>query len=424
MTFTTRGAGVLLLACCAVLPVTMAEAASSIAPYDRSRNVPVLREVWDLVSSNFYDPDLNGLDWESALKRYALAVSKIKTRSEFAEVVNRMIGELQTSHTRYFTPEEPEYYQILDIFSGSTIGEELTRDFPGGRVVYPGIGAFTREIDGKVFVTGVVDGSQAERAELRVGDEIVSANGAPFEAVNSFVGKVGHEVVLDVRRTADPEQRLEIAVVPELIQPREMFEKAIAESAAVHRRVGKSVAYVRVWSYAGREYQELLLDQLAQEPIRDADALVLDIRDGWGGADPRYLNMFNEEVPTLTSFLRDGTELHYDPQWRRPVVLLVNGGTRSGNEILAFGFKKFGIGPVVGGTTAGAVVAGKPFMLSDDSLLYLAVRDVLVDGIRLEGVGVDPDHLVPFDVRYAAGNDPQIERALDVAAEAAVSGAG
>ncbi|MDX1388497.1 MAG: S41 family peptidase, partial [Acidobacteriota bacterium] len=157
--------------------------------------------------------------------------------------------------------------------------------------------------------------------------------------------------------------------------------------------------------------------------IRDADALVLDIRDGWGGADPRYLNLFNHNVPTLTSFLRDGTELHYDPQWRKPVVLLVNGGTRSGNEIMAFGFKKFGIGPVVGSTTAGAVVGGKPFLLSDASLLYLAVRDALVDGIRLEGVGVAPDHPVPFDVRYAAGNDPQLEKALDVAAETVGTGA-
>ena len=419
----TRGAVWLWLACFVASAGVAAENETTIAPYDRAQNVAVLREVWGLVGENFHDPDLGGLDWDSALKRYALAASKVKTRSEFAEIVNRMIGELRTSHTRYFIPEEPEYFQLLDIFSGSSIGEELTRSFPDRRVVYPGIGVFTREIGGEIFVTGVVQGSPAKRAGLRLGDEILSADGEPFEPVNSFVGKVGKAVMLDVRRVAEPEERLEIAVVPELTQPREMFERAIRESAAIQERDGKSVAYVRVWSYAGRQYQELLLDQLAGERFQDADALVLDIRDGWGGADPRYLNMFNDEVPTLTSFLRDGKELHYDPQWRKPVVLLVNGGTRSGNEILAFGFKKFGIGPVVGSTTAGAVVAGQPFLLSDGSLLYLAVRDVVVDGIRLEGVGVDPDYDVPFDLRYTAGHDPQLEKALDVAADAAAPGA-
>ena len=36
--------------------------------------------------------------------------------------------------------------------------------------------------------------------------------------------------------------------------------------------------------------------------------------------------------------------------------MLVNGGSRSGKEVLAYGFRKHGIGPVVGSRTAGAVV--------------------------------------------------------------------
>ena len=33
--------------------------------------------------------------------------------------------------------------------------------------------------------------------------------------------------------------------------------------------------------------------------------------------------------------------------------------------------------------------------------------------MRLEGVGVTPDVTVPFDIRYAAGRDPQRDAALD-----------
>jgi carboxyl-terminal processing protease len=45
-------------------------------------------------------------------------------------------------------------------------------------------------------------------------------------------------------------------------------------------------------------------------------------------------------------------------------------------------------------------------------VLYLASAAVTVDGDVLEGKGVAPDVAVPFDLRYAAGRDPQLEAAL------------
>jgi len=38
----------------------------------------------------------------------------------------------------------------------------------------------------------------------------------------------------------------------------------------------------------------------------------------------------------------------------------------------------------------------------------------VVDGERLEGVGVTPDHEVRFDIRYAKGVDPQLAAAVDI----------
>ncbi len=97
--------------------------------------------------------------------------------------------------------------------------------------------------------------------------------------------------------------------------------------------------------------------------------------------------------------------------------MLVNNGSRSGKEILAYGFKKYGIGKVIGTKTAGAVVGGSAFLLEDGNLLYLAVVDVLIDGERLEGKGVIPDIEVPFTLEYAQGKDPQVERAIEVLLE-------
>ena len=69
--------------------------------------------------------------------------------------------------------------------------------------------------------------------------------------------------------------------------------------------------------------------------------------------------------------------------------------------------------PLVGTPTAGAVVGGRGFLLPDDSLLVMAVVDVLVDGKRLEGNPVEPDIEIPFDFRYAAGADPQLDAAVE-----------
>ena len=94
--------------------------------------------------------------------------------------------------------------------------------------------------------------------------------------------------------------------------------------------------------------------------------------------------------------------------------MLVNGGTRSGKEILAHGMKAQHFGEVIGTRTAGAVLAGRAFILSDNSLLLLAVANVTVDGERLEGVGVEPTIEVTQPVEYSAGQDAQLDRAVEV----------
>jgi carboxyl-terminal processing protease len=55
--------------------------------------------------------------------------------------------------------------------------------------------------------------------------------------------------------------------------------------------------------------------------------------------------------------------------------------------------------------------------MDNGDLLLLAVADVTVDGQRLEGVGVGPTIEVPFDPIYAAGRDPQLDRAVQVLSE-------
>src|SRR6202020_2713034 len=103
-------------------------------------NETVLDEVWQTVRDHFYDPSLRNLDWSSVHARYAPQAAAAGSEDALAAVINAMLGELHASHTELYTPAEPEYYQLADIFAGALRRRGLDRVFPGGKITYPGIG--------------------------------------------------------------------------------------------------------------------------------------------------------------------------------------------------------------------------------------------------------------------------------------------
>jgi carboxyl-terminal processing protease len=415
----TRRLAHALLALCLGFALTMAawaqtDTPSLSPPEPGSVEAPlaVFDEVWQTVQEHFYDPTLRGLDWQAMREQYRPLAAAAPSAEARSAVINRLLSELGASHTRHYTPSEPAYYQLLDIFSGA-LRRELPRLFPNGEVTYVGIGVLTHQMGDHTFVSGVLAGLPAAKAGVQVGDELVAADGAPYHPINSFAAKAGQEVRLQVRRTPDGAVQ-EIRVVPERLRPNEAFLKAMEESARLIDTDGARIGYIHIWSYAGTAYQRLLERQLSTGTLKDADALILDLRDGWGGAQPHYLDLFNARSPTMVSVDRHSHRSIVNFKWRKPVLMLVNGGTRSGKEILAYGFKTYGLGEIVGTRTAGAVLAGRAFLLRDGSLLLLAVLDVLVDGQRLEGIGVTPTVDTPFSLEYAQGKDPQLERAVEL----------
>ncbi len=411
-----RAASLLLVA---ALLGSAPQAAAQTAPQEHSAteqaSLSIVDEVWRLVNERFYDPGFGRHDW-SAIGEWYRDLALTAAPAELSPLINRMLGELGASHTAYLTADDAAYYDIADIFSGA-LRRELPRVFPDGEVSYVGIGALTERIGDKVFISGLLADFPAREAGLRTGDEIVAADGTPFDPIRSFAGKAGQNVTLTIRRTPAAATE-DFAVMPERINPNKAYLKAIAASARIIEVGGRKIGYIRMWSYAGREYQHALEEAISAGALKDADALIWDLRGGWGGAQPSYLDVFDPRGPVMTVTGRSGRRDIVNARWRKPVVLLIDGGTRSGKEILAYGFKKYGFGPVVGTRTKGDVLAASAFMLSNGSLLELAVDDVRVDGERLEGVGVTPTVEVPFQLEYSAGDDPQLEHALAIAAQA------
>lgn len=405
-----------LLAGLALILVLAGPAAGRAVPLDAAQSAAATRstalfdEVWQTVADKFYDRKFRGVDWPAMREKYRpLAAAATSAAAEKA-VIDRMLAELGASHTGLYQADDPAYYQLMDIFAGG-LRRRLRQIFPDGEVSYPGIGIFTREEGGSLFVSGVLEGLPAYQAGIVRGDEILAANGQAFRPVGSFAGRIGQKVTLKIRRAAG-QPPVDVAVTPVAIKPGQAFLAALHDSARLIRVGGVKIGYIHVWSYAGERYQGGLAEEIARGALKDADALVWDLRDGWGGAQPEYLDIFNPRGPTMLVTERGGEQQDVNVKWRRPVALLINGGTRSGKEVLAYGFKKYGLGPVIGTRSEGAVLAARAFLMQDDSLLLLAVADVAVDGERLEAVGVTPTLEVPSPLPYAGGKDPQLDAAV------------
>ena len=317
-----------------VLPVLVAVAllrldVGASAQVDAPRAAPpLIEEVSRLVREHFYDRKLVEQVWAPARAAQAAALPADATSEEIATALDAMLGELGASHTGHYASGELAYYELLDIFARDAFRPRLRAMFPKGHIAYAGIGVVPRALEGRVFLAGVYHGGPADRAGLLVGDEVVSADGESFDPIASFADKAGVPVKLEVRRVeAGPTFPAE--VVPERIRPNEFFLSAMRASVSVIEREGRRWGYVRVWSYARRQYQSLLIEELAKGRLKEVDGLVLDLRGGWGGAQPEYAELFVGGAPIMTFVGRDGRQAFASFRWRRPVVVLVDQGTRS-----------------------------------------------------------------------------------------------
>lgn len=357
------------------------------------------------VIDNFYNPaGLAAFETMLTSER-----QNVRSLADAESAIMRALPALKASHTARYTPDQIEYYELMDVFRPAGSDRRGHAIVPDGSVDYAGIGIVARKIESRFFIAQIYHGSTAQRAGLQIGDEIVAVDGKPYQPIASFKDRAGQSVTVSIRRTADAAP-VDIAVPVVWIQPNASLREAIRSSARTIERDGLRIGYLRVWTYAARGMHSLLTEMIASEALRDADGLVLDLRSRWGGSASEAADLFLGRSREMTIIDRDGQEKVVVARWRKPLVAIIDQGTRSSMEIFARALQQAAI-PLIGSHSAGAVLAGRGFLLKDNSLLVLAVNDVKIDGQRMENVGVSPDIDVPHDIRYSAGADPQFERA-------------
>lgn len=319
-----------------------------------------------------------------------------KTRDEFSKVVNDMIDGFGDSHFDFFTEEDQGYYTMDSL--------------AGGKSQLAQVGAWFRQGADGYTVHMVMNGSPAEAAGIVKGDLIVSVDGKPLRPVSSFKDKP--KVTVKWRRGAKEwEKELETTTS----SATDMFLKASRESAKVIEQGGKKIGYFRLWTMANDDFKNALSGAVYGK-LKDTDAFVLDLRDGFGGRPEGHLDPFFRPDVTLEWKYGPGPGMKQSFGYGKPLIVLINEGSRSAKEVAAYVLKKSKRATLVGRTTAGHVLGTSPMRLNEWAMLEIPMVEVMTDGTRLEGKGVSPD--VEVSREYDAdGKDLFLAKALELAAK-------
>jgi carboxyl-terminal processing protease len=317
-----------------------------------------------------------------------------------------MLDSLHDSHVYYMDPSRfQENKQSLNGNPGfSGIGIMITGQADTGGTHW-------------VFVENVFPGSPAEMAGLKRFDKIVAVGGTSLrdgnvqQASQLIRGPAGSPVMLTIERAGQPQQ---ISVTRAAIQARPV--------TAVFLEPG--VAYVRLFEFSkgsAREMRNQLLDLTQRGQIR---SVILDLRGNPGGLISEADGVAGLFLPPGTAIARvidrqssstlraQGTGMFA----QMPLVVLTNGGSASGSEIVAAAFKDLHRGQLVGEKTAGALGGAIDVALPEGGMSVTVERITSPGGHVVEAIGINPDIAVTLgEADMEQGVDPQLQAALRAA---------
>jgi tricorn protease len=247
----------------------------------------------------------------------------------------------------------------------------------------------------------------------------VDAAHGPAPLLANQAGQVVELTVVGPGAEGAPAPLVRRVVVPTLANERPLRYQAWVNANRdwVHEATGGRAGYVHVPDMMPRgwsQFHRLYLSEM------ERGALVVDARfNGGGHISALVLEKLARKVIGWAVPRRGAPEPYPAEAPLGPIVALVNEWAGSDGDIFTQGFKLLGLGPVVGARTWGGVIGIDPFQRLVDGALTTQphVAFWFTDaGWAVENYGSDPTEEVlvtPQD--YAAGRDPQLARAVELA---------
>jgi tricorn protease len=368
-------------------------------------------EAWRLQREQFWVADMGGVDWKAIYDRYAPLVDRVGSRGELSDLFWELQGELGSSHAYEFGGEyrrHPEYRQGF-------LGVDWRFDPTSGRYTISQI------IRGDPWDASATSPLLAPGVNVGVGDSIVAINGQRVSAERSpqqlLVNQAASEVQLVVEPVGGGPERTVIvrALADEhLARYRDWVE---ANRRLVREATGGRVGYIHLPDMAFDGFAEYHRQYLLEY---DRDSLIVDVRWNSGGMVSGLLLEKLARKRLGYDFQRWGPPTPYFKESPRgPLVALTDENAGSDGDIFSHAFKMLGLGPLIGKRTWGGVVGIDPYMALVDGTITTQpefsfwFNDV---GWGVENYGTDPTIEVDYPPQaYAAGKDPQLERAIEEA---------
>jgi carboxyl-terminal processing protease len=375
----------------------------------------ILRQAYEDVAKNYFDPKYHGLDLKATYLQYDAKLNSARSVGESYRIIAAFLDKLHDSHTFLLPPARS---------NRSTIG-------------------FRMEMVGdKCFVTRIRPGTDAA-TKLHVGDQILAINGynvnhEDFRNLEYFLSVLapGQVEKLDLANPAG-QQRQEI--INAFIRP----GKAVLDGSDIWNLVREEekeedlnrgqfyeTDNALFWKMPEFFLTQDVVDSFFSK-VRKHKALVLDLRGNPGGAVDTLKNVLGNvfdhdvKIGDLVSRKDSKPEIAKSSggAFNGKLIVLVDSNSGSSAEIFARVVQLEHRGQVIGDRSAGAVMEARHFSESlgaDTRVFYgfsvTIANLIMTDGKSLENIGVTPDETVlPTATDLAEGKDPALSRAAELA---------
>lgn len=357
--------------------------------------------VWRQVADKFYDPKMQGVDWEYYRKVYEKYLPYINNNFDFAEMLSEMLGELNASHTGC------RYYASGASLSTAALGAFFDPNYEG---------------DGLKIQEVIKRGPFAvKKNEVTAGCIIEKIDGEAIKAGKDYNalldGKAGKNVRLTIKNTKGKTFDLTIKAISQGAQQELLYKRWVDRNRAIVDSVSKGrIAYVHVKAMDSESFRTVY-SELLSDKNRNKDAVIVDERHNGGG-------WLHDDLCTLLSgkqyqeFVPHGKVVGKDPfnKWTKPSCVLICEDDYSNGHGFPWVYKELGIGKLIGAPVAGTMTAVWWETLMDRSLVFgipqVGCRDMR--GTFGENTTLYPDVEVynsPED--YINGHDTQLIRAVE-----------